>query len=453
MSYIFYNIATVDDVSLYGNSIWEAGRIGKLWVAMLQRCYGTGLNSEAYEDVVMCDEWLTFSNFHRDVQNLPRFQEWYECEDGSMSIDKDAINPASRTYGPDTCQFMSRAENSREAALRRWGIDPDSYLPVAVGQRYRSIYGSYEVLEVVNSKDVLIRFDNTGNEVRTRAAAVRDGLARDPYVKVYRGPVQIGALFESQRCGMVEVVEEVDYDHVMIKFLDSGVVKQYLRDNVRAGRVVDFSLNERRDVFVGSSHQNKYGQTYVVTQLIDSQNVTVEFVATGYQFTTSSARVRNGIISDRSDAGKRFVAEFMKSNKRNKLPSAIAKSDKFVGQVFPTNNNGDVEIIKFESCRAVTVRFANTGYETVISMAQLKSGSVKDKSLMSRSGSKKKKENSIVGQIFPTNKGGDVEVLKYEGVNNVTVRFLNTGYETLTRMSQLRLGSVKDKSLQKGISL
>jgi len=48
---------------------------------------------------------------------------------------------------------------------------------------------------------------------------------------------------------------------------------------------------------------------------------------------------------------------------------------------------------------------------------------------------------------YATQNCGDIVILKYADCRNVLVKFINTGYETVTTMSQIRKGTVKDKTL------
>lgn len=51
----------------------------------------------------------------------------------------------------------------------------------------------------------------------------------------------------------------------------------------------------------------------------------------------------------------------------------------------------------------------------------------------------------MVGKIFDSNNSGKMEVVSSEGAGKYKVRFLETGYETVTEARQIRDGSVKDR--------
>ncbi len=50
----------------------------------------------------------------------------------------------------------------------------------------------------------------------------------------------------------------------------------------------------------------------------------------------------------------------------------------------------------------------------------------------------------LLGSIFPSNKGGDMEIIEYHGYHKIKVRFVNTGYETTTDLDRIRNGTIKD---------
>jgi len=49
-----------------------------------------------------------------------------------------------------------------------------------------------------------------------------------------------------------------------------------------------------------------------------------------------------------------------------------------------------------------------------------------------------------VDEVYPSNSGGDMEVIEYVNSGKVKVRFLETGYEKYARAQNIRKGQVKD---------
>lgn len=84
------------------------------WAGVLQRCLCEKFKKKlpCYEDVRVCEEWLTFSNF----------KAWMETQDWEGKyLDKDILSSGSRIYSPDTCAFVTPRVNSIVADSRRDG--------------------------------------------------------------------------------------------------------------------------------------------------------------------------------------------------------------------------------------------------------------------------------------------------------------------------------------------
>lgn len=70
------------------------------WADMLNRAYKLGKHS--YISCEVCDEWLTFSNFKRWMEE----QDWE-----GKQLDKDLLGDG-KLYSPDTCCFIDSKANS-----------------------------------------------------------------------------------------------------------------------------------------------------------------------------------------------------------------------------------------------------------------------------------------------------------------------------------------------------
>ena len=76
------------------------------WYDVLKRVTGRvnpkSINN-SYKDVILCDEWLLFSNFKRWMEQ----QDWQ-----GKFLDKDILSQGVKIYSPDTCCFVSRDLNN-----------------------------------------------------------------------------------------------------------------------------------------------------------------------------------------------------------------------------------------------------------------------------------------------------------------------------------------------------
>ena len=71
-----------------------------------------------------------------------------------------------------------------------------------------------------------------------------------------------------------------------------------------------------------------------------------------------------------------------------------------VGKVFQSLNSGDFKILKYNGSKNVEIQFLGTGFETVVQLGDIKSGSIKDPYTPSVYGV------GIVGTKYPISEGG-----------------------------------------------
>lgn len=79
-------------------------KIKDRWENILDRCYNPNNSSYSYygaNGVTVCDEWLNFSNF-----KIWFLENYWECENERIVIDKDILVPNNKTYAPDKCICM-----------------------------------------------------------------------------------------------------------------------------------------------------------------------------------------------------------------------------------------------------------------------------------------------------------------------------------------------------------
>lgn len=81
--------------------IWQCPFYSK-WKNMIWRCY-SAKQYPTYEECSVVTEWLTFS----------KFKSWMEQQDWEGNqLDKDILVKDNKTYGPNTCVFVSKRINT-----------------------------------------------------------------------------------------------------------------------------------------------------------------------------------------------------------------------------------------------------------------------------------------------------------------------------------------------------
>lgn len=78
-----------------------------LWFCMLRRCY-SGYDINPIGRVHVCERWHSFQNFCEDIKSLPGYEMWASGK--GWCLDKDKRGD-STLYSPETCEFLSNAEN------------------------------------------------------------------------------------------------------------------------------------------------------------------------------------------------------------------------------------------------------------------------------------------------------------------------------------------------------
>jgi hypothetical protein len=117
---------------------------------MLKRCYSQAYlkSKPSYIGCVVCDEWLTFSNFKTWMMT----QNW-----NGRHLDKDILGDG-KIYSPDNCSFISQHVNQ---FVNMGGSDKPTgvtYIPnknrflAQIGRRGKSGYiGLYKTFELANN--------------------------------------------------------------------------------------------------------------------------------------------------------------------------------------------------------------------------------------------------------------------------------------------------------------
>lgn len=106
----------------YINGIKEVCPAYQTWVNMLKRCLDANRKAvqPTYKDVIVCEEWLLFSNFRAWWIN--NYTEGYH-------LDKDLLVKGNQLYSPETCVYVPRwlnAFTTNRAACRgkyKVGVD------------------------------------------------------------------------------------------------------------------------------------------------------------------------------------------------------------------------------------------------------------------------------------------------------------------------------------------
>lgn len=242
-----------------------------------------------------------------------------------------------------------------------------------VGEVYESpSYGKYEIIECVTgpifNPMVKVKFANTNKIVECRYNAAIKGLARDPS---HIESMYCGNTYDTC-CGPVLVLEYLGYykkcDFVKIRFLYTGYECEERLKNILKGYANDpnyFMYTVKDKIF----HSNNYGDYKIIADEGSGKHnmkmVRIKFLATGYEYVTRYDAARDGSVKD---------------------PTYFSHTIK--GQIFHTNNYGDIEILDQVGMtedgkhRIMKIRFITTGFERTAKYDDIVRGEVKDPTLV-----------------------------------------------------------------------
>ena len=90
-------------------------KVYQLWYNMKSRCLKTSnpyYNNYGGRGVTICEEWLVFNNFAKDVDSIKGF-DYQLFLDGKLYLDKDGFSLDNYVYCLEKCQFVSLEESNK----------------------------------------------------------------------------------------------------------------------------------------------------------------------------------------------------------------------------------------------------------------------------------------------------------------------------------------------------
>ena len=168
-----------------------------VWSRMISRCYSESdndYNTYGAKGITVCKDWLCFEFFLKDFRKMENYDKWLNKED-KYEFDKDLLQQnkpiGERIYSPETCCLITKKENSSMIN----NPNKSKIMSSHVGERYESDCGWYEIIADLEStktnsgttRNVRIKFDNTGYEKDITYKAAKNSEATDPYFPTISG--------------------------------------------------------------------------------------------------------------------------------------------------------------------------------------------------------------------------------------------------------------------------
>lgn len=128
-----------------------------------------------------------------------------------------------------------------------------------------------------------------------------------------------------------------------------------------------------------------------------------------------------------------------------------------VGEIYKTDNWGDVEILEYTDWKHIKVKFLKSGNIATKRSREIKCGNIRDQEALQSgiqpfSSHSKGKGALTVGDFYDSNFYGKAKVLEYHSSINVVIEFVNTGNKYKVQKHALVKGLVKDSVLERQIN-
>lgn len=124
----------------------DYSKIYMAWEHLLKRCYDAyfiNYKRLTYKDCTVCSEWHNYQNFAKWYE-----ENYYECNNEIMCLDKDILYKNNKVYSPETCIFVPNRIN---VLFTKSDAKRGEY-PIGVHYRFKKVEQyEYHYLEVACS--------------------------------------------------------------------------------------------------------------------------------------------------------------------------------------------------------------------------------------------------------------------------------------------------------------
>lgn len=114
----------------------------QIWCSMITRCYSKEFleRTPSYRGCSVVERWKCFKFFIKDIIYVQNYGKWKTNKiSGKWALDKDIKVPGNKVYGPATCMFVTKSENSKEA-FKGKNLTGLTYLGTRISDGYSEIF-------------------------------------------------------------------------------------------------------------------------------------------------------------------------------------------------------------------------------------------------------------------------------------------------------------------------
>lgn len=128
------------------------------------------------------------------------------------------------------------------------------------GDTFETNYGKVTVIDAPNSREIKVRFENTGTITKTTAQLLKKGTVADIAVsKIKKGgpspTLFVGDIFTSKLCGDFEIIAYRGALDIDVRFIKTGFTKTVKSEHVTKGHIKDpYAITVCSVGFVGEGY-------------------------------------------------------------------------------------------------------------------------------------------------------------------------------------------------------
>lgn len=295
-----------------------------------------------------------------------------ECGNGVLLCSKDGMEKHKIGYDSLNQKLKETLEQKKLPAVPEKKISKFSKYQERLGEINTNTAGeTMKIVKYNNCEDMTVRFEDGTEKVGVRYDKFRqgyvqklescdDGISKkkrmhNTRVKKWKRP---GEVRKNKEGETMEIVQYNNANNMTVRFEDgtekAGVSYfNFERGNVSKYREKDRTKEER----LGEVRKNNAGETMEIVGYHSANNLTVRF---------EDGTARTGVE----------YTSFKKGSVR-KIKSNVQKSEKRLGEVRKNNVGETMEIVKYNNCKDMTVRFEDGTEREGVQYTQFKKGNLR----------------------------------------------------------------------------
>lgn len=193
--------------------------------------------------------------------------------------------------------------NIRDKEALAAGVKMDGYIHplqqeaiIPAGQQFKSnLYGVVEVVEYITSKDILVKFLDTGNIQSVQKHALLNGLIHDLKLKADNTEAKLRAAAENREKRQQKIEEQRNLK--MLQKQQQREERQIQKSKIK--EAAEKQKQEEDNRLIGYTAEDRFGHTFTVISHVRGKNIwKVKYLESGNEYEVKEGWMLKGSIGD-----------------------------------------------------------------------------------------------------------------------------------------------------------